>query len=217
MMEPTGPTAATPERIDLLDALRGLALFGILLADILCWSGWGMATDAQRLDWGGADAVVWQYRFHHLLVESKFYSLFSLLFGVGFALQIERLVRRGHDGLRIYRSRVLVLLGIGLVHSYLVWDGDILTLYALLGPLLPAFHRWSLRALVVAGVLLVMMVPLAGKAAFAAIGLAPHVVLFELSDCIARAMGVDPSPDRILAWMQHDDFRGWAAWVASGP
>lgn len=126
------------ERVDVLDALRGLALFGILLANILYWSGWSMVTDAQRLHWAGADVVLWQYRFHHLLVDGKFYTVFSLLFGVGFALQLERLARRGHDGLRIYRRRVLVLLGIGLVHSYLIWDGDILTLYALK---LPSLQR----------------------------------------------------------------------------
>ncbi|MEO6233613.1 MAG: DUF418 domain-containing protein [Thermomonas sp.] len=216
MMESVVPAAAA-ERLPVLDALRGLALFGILLANILYWSGWGMVTDPQRLEWGGADAVLWQYRFHHLLVDGKFYTVFSLLFGVGFALQIERLARRGHDGLRIYRRRVLVLLGIGLVHSYLVWDGDILTLYALLGLLLPAVHRWSGRALVVAGLVLVIIVPIAGKAAFGAWGLAPHLELYQFSDSIAKALGVDPSPDRILAWMQRDDVRGWAAWVASGP
>lgn len=209
--------AGSDERVEVLDALRGLALFGILLANILYWSGWSMGTDAQRLEWGGADSVLWQYRFHHLLVDGKFYNVFSLLFGVGFALQLQRLARRGHDGLRIYRRRVLVLLGIGLVHSYLVWDGDILTLYALLGLLLPAFHRWSGRALVMTGLVLVLAVPFAGKALFAAFGWAPHLSLYAFSDGIARALGADPAPERILAWMQREDLRGWAAWVASGP
>lgn len=209
--------ASTMERIEVLDALRGFALFGILLANILYFSGWGMVTDAQRLDWAGADAVAWQYRFHHLLVDGKFYTVFSLLFGMGFALQLERLARRGHDGLRLYRRRVLVLLGIGLVHCYLIWDGDILTLYALLGMLLPTFHRLSARALVVAGLLLVFVVPFAGQALFAVNGWAPHEVLFRFSDAIAKDMGVDPAPNSILAWMQRDDLRGWAAWVASGP
>ena len=213
----TALPAAAAERVEVLDALRGLALFGILLANILYWSGWGMVTDAQRLHWAGADAVLWQYRFHHLLVDGKFYTVFSLLFGVGFALQLERLARRGHDGLRIYRRRVLVLLGIGLVHSYLIWDGDILTLYALLGLLLPAFQRCNERALVVAGLALVLVVPFAGKALFAALGLAPHVALYALSDGIAMALGANPAPERILDWMQREDLRGWVAWVASGP
>ena len=74
------------ERIELLDALRGFALFGILLANILYWSGWGAMTEEQRIAFAGAEAVTWQYRFHHLLMDGKFYTIFSLLFGVGFAL-----------------------------------------------------------------------------------------------------------------------------------
>lgn len=217
MSIPVAVPANTIERIEVLDALRGFALLGILFANILYFSGWGMVTDAQRLAWAGADAVAWQYRIHHLLVDGKFYTVFSLLFGVGFALQLERLVRRGHDGLRLYRRRVLVLLGIGLVHCYLVWDGDILTLYALLGFLLPVFNRLSTRALVVAGLLLVFVVPFAGQASFAAMGWAPHEALYRFSDEIARAMGADPAPERILEWMRRDDLRGWAAWVVSGP
>ena len=95
-------TQSTPvvgeDRLAVMDALRGFALFGILLANILYWSGWGMGTDAQRLAWGGAAGELWQYRFHHLLVDGKFYTIFSFLFGAGFALQLDRLLRRGHDG-----------------------------------------------------------------------------------------------------------------------
>ena len=205
------------DRLPVVDALRGFALFGILLANILYWSGWGMGTDAQRLAWAGPTAELWQYRFHHLLVDGKFYTLFSLLFGAGFALQLDRLLRRGQDGLRIYRRRVLVLLGIGLVHSLLIWDGDILTLYALLGLLLPWFHRWSPRALVITGLVLVFIVPFAGAALFAALGWKPHDALYGFSFWIAERMGADTSADQVIAWLQREDFRGWASWVASGP
>lgn len=209
--------AAGADRLAVVDALRGFALFGILLANILYWSGWSMGTDAQRLAWAGPAGELWQYRFHHLLVDGKFYTLFSFLFGAGFALQLERLLRRGHDGLGIYRRRVLVLLGIGLVHSFLIWDGDILTLYALLGLVLPLFHRWSTRALVATGLVLVLVVPSAGIALFAAMGWAPHEALYGLSFRIAEAMGADTAPEQTLAWMQREDLRGWGAWLASGP
>ena len=49
-----GGPVARDERLDVVDALRGFALFGILLANILYWSGWGMVTDEQRIAWGGA-------------------------------------------------------------------------------------------------------------------------------------------------------------------
>ena len=210
------PTAGE-ERLRVVDALRGFALFGILLANVLYWSGWGMVTDAQRLAWGGTTGDLWQYRFHHLLVDGKFYTIFSFLFGAGFALQLERLLRRGQDGLRIYRRRVLVLLAIGTVHSFLVWDGDILMLYALLGLLLPLFHRWRPRSLVVTGLVLVFLVPAAGIALFDALGWAPHEALYRLSFRIAESMGIDTAPEAALAWMQGEDWRSWAAWVASGP
>lgn len=209
--------APAEDRLAVVDALRGFALFGILLANILYWSGWGMATDAQRLAWGGPTGDLWQYRLHHLLVDGKFYTVFSFLFGAGFALQLERLLRRGHDGLRIYRRRVLVLLGIGLVHSFLIWDGDILVLYAVLGLVLPLFHRWSSRALVLAALVLVFIVPIAGMALFDALGWKPQEALYAQSFRIAESLGANTAPDQTIVWMQREDLRGFAAWLASGP
>jgi len=204
------------ERIELLDALRGFALFGILLANILTWSGWLAMTEEQRVAFAGADAVAWQYRFHHLFVDGKFYTIFSLLFGTGFALQIARLSARGIDGLRVYRRRVLVLLAIGLLHSLLIWDGDILTLYALLGLVLPFFYSWRERTLLIAAALLIFLIPLAGMWLFAWLGWEPHQHLFALSTSIAESMGADTAPDKALEWLRRDDLAGWASWQLSG-
>lgn len=205
------------DRLDVLDALRGFALFGILLANILYWGGWGLMTDAQRLAQGGPEVTLWQYRFHHLLVDGKFYTLFSLLFGAGFALQLDRLARRGHDGLRIYRRRVLVLLGIGLMHTFLVWDGDILVLYALLGLALPLFHRWRDAMLLAGAFLLVFLVPFLGSALFARLGWAPHDVLYRWSFAVGGAFGIDQSPEYVIHWVQREDLQARIAWMLSGP
>jgi uncharacterized protein len=205
------------DRLAVVDGLRGLALFGILLANILYWSGWSLMTDAQRVLHAGAAAAEWQWRFHHLLVDGKFYTLFSLLFGAGFALQLERLAQRGHDGLRIYRRRVLVLLGIGIVHCFLIWDGDILVLYALLGLLLPLFHRWRDRSLLAGALVLVFAVPLAGIALFKACGWAPDAGFYDLSFAIGNHFGIDQSPEAVLPWLQRRDGRAWLAWALSGP
>lgn len=204
------------ERIEILDALRGLALFGILLANILYWSGWGLMTDAQRMALGGPDNVAWQYRFHHLLVDGKFYTIFSLLFGAGFALQIARLSARGEEGLRLYRRRVLVLLGIGLVHSWLIWDGDILTLYALLGLLLPRFYGWPERRLLTVAAVLIFVVPIAGVLLFSSLGWRPHEQLYALSFAIGESMGADVAPENAIAWLRREDFMGWLSWALSG-
>jgi uncharacterized protein len=204
------------ERIDLLDALRGFALFGILMANMLYWSGWTFMPPAQQHSLAGVDATIWQYRFHHLLIDGKFYTIFSLLFGAGFALQIGRLQARGADGMRIYRRRVLVLLGIGLTHSLLIWDGDILTLYALLGLFLPLFYGWRERSLLLAAALLIFVVPIIGVWLFDALGWAPYKYMYEFADNIVRGLGIDPATDKVLAWFQRDDWRAWAAWQGTG-
>lgn len=204
------------ERIEALDALRGFALLGILLANILYWSGWGLMTDGQRLALAGAEGVRGQYIFHHLLVDGKFYTLFSLLFGASFALQLERLERRGNDGLAIYRRRVLILLAIGLIHSWLIWDGDILTVYAMLGLVLPLFVRWRDRSLAIAAGLLIFAVPLVGKALFAALGWAPEAWFFDLSDRIARSMGTVITAENGVSVLASGDFGDLAAWIVSG-
>jgi uncharacterized protein len=204
------------ERIELLDGLRGFALFGILLANILYWSGWTLMTEEQRVALTGADGVAWQYRFHHLLVDGKFYTIFSLLFGAGFALQIGRLTIRAEDGLLIYRRRVLILLAIGLVHSWIIWDGDILTLYALLGLILPWFYRWRERNILIAAALLIFAVPAAGIWMFSAFGWAPHQHLYGWSFAIAETLGADTAPDKTLLWLRREDFMGWWSWALSG-
>ena len=212
------PTAATAgERIEALDALRGFALLGILLANILVWSGWALMTEGQQRALAGTDGVLWQYRFHHLVVDGKFYTLFSLLFGAGFALQLARIERRGGDGLAIYRRRVLVLLGIGLIHSWLIWDGDILTLYALLGLILPLFIRWSDTRLAIAALILIFAVPFAGVALFGALGWAPHTKLYKLSDSVALALGTRITAENGVAILASGRWDELAAWIFSGP
>lgn len=176
-----------------------------------------MMTEAQRIALAGVEATQWQSRFHHLLIDGKFYALFSLLFGAGFALQLERLARRGQDGLRIYRRRVLVLLSIGLVHYFLIWDGDILVLYALLGLTLPLFHRWRDAAVLFAAFLLIFVVPFAGIALFKALGWPPDAGLYQLAFAIGERFGIDQSPEYVLTWMQRSDLRAWLAWIAGGP
>ncbi len=204
------------DRIELLDALRGFALLGILLANILYWSGWSLMTEGQRLAMAGPDAVTWQYRFHHLLIDGKFYTIFSMLFGAGFALQLARLTARGEEGLRIYRRRVVILLAVGLVHSWLIWDGDILTLYALLGLALPLFRSWQERHLLIVAAVLIFVIPPAGIWLFKFLGWAPHQTLYNLSFSIAESMGADTKPDQVLAWLRREDFMGWLSWALSG-
>lgn len=202
------------ERVELLDGLRGFALFGILLANILYWSGWIFVPDEQRVALAGAGGERAQYFFHHAFVDGKFYTLFSLLFGIGFALQLSRLESRGLDGLAIFRRRLLILLAIGLVHMVLIWDGDILTFYALVGLLLPFFRRWSDRALVTAAAMLIFLLPFAGYWLFEALGWHPHQAVAGFGDRIFAALGGTPADP--VGWLQRDQFSAFAAWVLGG-
>ena len=204
------------ERIDLVDALRGFALLGIFLANILTFSGWDLLTPEAREALAGQAAIDWQHRFHKFFIDGKFYTIFSLLFGAGFALQLDRLTRRGADGLRIYRRRVLVLLCIGLVHEWLIWDGDILVLYALMGLILPLFHRLPDRSLLIWSAVLIFLVPVAGIHFVKALGWPADAGLMGLSDRIAIGLGAVNVKDGVT-WLQRTDFEGWFAWVASGP
>lgn len=204
------------DRIELLDALRGFALFGILLANILYWSGWVLVTEVERSAMATPAEQLWQYRFHHLLVDGKFYTLFSFLFGVGFAIQLDRLDRRGADGLRIYRRRVLVLLAMGLIHSLLIWDGDILTLYALLGLLLPWFRPLGDRALLGLAAALIFVFPIAGAALLDVLEWHPERALYALSDTLLVNLGWRPGPDIALRLLPNASLGDVVAWNVSG-
>ena len=110
---------------------------------------WFALTDAQRtaLPTERIDSLVSTAAL--FLVDYKFYTLFSMLFGLGFALQIARAAERGRRILPVYMRRLLILLVIGLAHGLLLWFGNILQLYALIGFVLILFRNRSDKTLVV--------------------------------------------------------------------
>jgi len=135
-----GPVATT-ERIDVLDVLRGAAVYGILLYNIGSLSGYDFISPDQRSRLGPPGADQRLAFLLEFLVQGKFYCLFSFLFGVGFSVFIQRAQARGGEAVRLFKRRLLGLLLIGLVHSILIWMGDILTAYAVLGFALIPFVR----------------------------------------------------------------------------
>ena len=177
MTEPATPVVAvTRERLEVLDAVRGAAVLGILFVNIESLSGYGFtsppARDALPLSrWDGVGAL-----FLAVVVEAKFYALFSLLFGVGFAVFIERASARGANAVRLFKRRLVGLLMIGLAHTLLIWYGDILVTYALLGFGLIPFLRKDDRVLLrSAGFLLALPAALYGLGALAVLVINPSV------------------------------------------
>lgn len=150
-----GPIAA-PERVEVLDTLRGFALFGILLINITAFKAPGGPPGLSFEGGMGDRLVLWGLI---AFVESKFFTLFSLLFGVGFSVQLLRAEARGVPFASRFARRLLILGLFGVAHIVFLWEGDILLLYALVGSLLlffrstppPRLLRWA------AGLLLVPM------------------------------------------------------------
>lgn len=133
-----------------LDALRGFALVGIILGNVTWFSGYAVASPAQRLALGTAAADQPIAFLLHMLVDGKLYGLFSLMFGAGFALMVAGADARGLPVARVVARRLTALLAIGLVHATLLWFGDIVSLYAVAAVPLYWLRRWSLRRLAVA-------------------------------------------------------------------
>ncbi|GIV70042.1 DUF418 domain-containing protein [Caldilinea sp.] len=147
-LEPTVAPVRPVERIQIIDVLRGFALFGILLVNMAIFSH-----PFQSILFPTPPDTPWHDRFAlwliHFLGEGKFYSLFSLLFGLGMVLQMERIESRGRRFVPLYARRLLVLLLIGVVHAFLIWPGDILIIYALLGFPLLLFRKAKPRTLLI--------------------------------------------------------------------
>jgi uncharacterized protein len=134
------------ERIEAMDALRGFALLGILLVNIMVFCA--PTQEFFMRPWREA-ANPWLQAGILWLVQGKFYCLFSFLFGLGFSVQTARLEERGVAPGRVYSRRLLALLAIGLLHGTLLWMGDILAVYALAGFLLLAFRKRQPRTLLI--------------------------------------------------------------------
>lgn len=138
-------SAPQNDRSELLDALRGFALFGVVVSNFAMFSFWMFESSDAKQALPGAPCDRAVELVHGVLIDGKFYSIFSLLFGIGFGFFLQK----GSDGRTRFLRRMLVLLAIGVCHLRFLWEGDILSLYAALGLLLPLFARLSDRALVV--------------------------------------------------------------------
>ena len=137
------------ERILTLDVVRGFALLGILVMNMPGFTNsFFIEADGTHLwtqPWDqGAELA------RDMLFSGKFNSMFSLLFGIGFTIQLSRLqAREPERTVAIYSRRLLALLGFGLIHAMVFWTGDVLHIYALLGFLLLLLRNVSNRTVYV--------------------------------------------------------------------
>ncbi|MEV4434823.1 DUF418 domain-containing protein [Streptomyces sp. NPDC049585] len=147
------PDSGTPQRLPLLDVLRGTAILGTLMTNVWIFTGpgaeWGVLEADGGATLGGllrdptpALAVESVFRF---LADGKFLSLLTLLFGVGLAIQFDAAARRGRPWPGRYRRRALFLLAEGTVHFVLVFAWDVLMGYALTALLVARLLNCSAR------------------------------------------------------------------------
>lgn len=151
--------ASTPVRYQAMDALRGLAILGIFLINIV---GMGGSLHAEEypplLGWTLADRIAWW--FETLFVEGTMRGLLSLLFGASFVLYLHRLEADEDmpesDAMVLYYRRAFWLIVFGMVHAYvLMWPGDILFIYGLAALGLYPLREWDSRHLVGAGLVFI--------------------------------------------------------------
>lgn len=156
MSESVLSAPASGRRIAELDILRGFALFGILIVNVnfatLIWSFAGTDDDPRLGFDGTADHMV--NAVVEALFEGRFYLLFAFLFGYSFTLQIAAAQRAGVSANPRLLRRCAALMVIGLAHVFLLWIGDILTLYAFLCLILILLRWVRPRRAVIGGAVL---------------------------------------------------------------
>jgi uncharacterized protein len=215
-------------RFQALDVLRGCAVLGILLINIQSFA-MPAAASSNPMALGepsARDFAIWIAS--HVLADQKFMTIFSLLFGAGVLLMS---TRAGEQAARLHYRRMSWLLVFGLLHAYLLWDGDILALYALCGFFIYPARKMSNRGLLTAGVALVAVGSLVSILLGWALGNAPREAIETWNESwrppaayvtkeIAALRGgwLTQLPWRAReAWDFHSfDILWWGAWRVGG-
>jgi uncharacterized protein len=169
-----------------LDVVRGVAVMGILLANIAFFA-LPSAAYFSPLAWGGhetKEAAVWLANF--VFVEGKMRGLFSFLFGASMLLVMERAQAAGAQPAKVHFSRMVVLFLFGVAHGYLIWGGDILAHYALVGAIAFLFARLRAEQLFAAAITALLLTLLWSGAG-----------LFAMIESAAR-----DTPEAIATWSE---------------
>ncbi len=173
------------ERKEILDFLRGFALLGILLVNMALFNAPFVAQiSPDFVLWDDLPNTIFRW-FNWLFLEGKFYPMFSLLFGIGFYFFLEKAENSLNPVVFTYRMRLLYLLLFGILHVTLLWNGDILILYALSGFVMTWFKKSSNRTILIWAIVFIMLpvVLIAGLVAIVKLAM----TLPEAADQMAEA------------------------------
>lgn len=208
-MSAISPTQAN-HRIISLDILRGFALLGILIMNMISFSMVSANYTNPMAEGALHGADEWAFFFSQLFANQKFMSLFSILFGAGIVLMTSRMEQQGkHPATRHYFRNFWLLL-IGLFHAYVIWAGDILVQYAMCSVWVFLFRKKSARTLFIwAGIFFSVSLLFSLAAGWSM----PHWSAEEIAETCG---GWNPSAEKILAetkgyrggWWEQLPFRG---------
>ena len=149
--------AAEPQRLRTLDAVRGVAVMGILLLNIIDFAMPGYAEIDPTYYGGATGANWWEWAIAYVIGDAKFRGLFTIMFGASTILIADRALWSGQRPAVVHYARMGTLFVFGMIHAYLIWAGDILVLYALTGMI--AFIGWRSppRLLLTIGIMLLLV------------------------------------------------------------
>ncbi|WP_079508028.1 DUF418 domain-containing protein [Mesobacillus jeotgali] len=146
----------TSGRIVSIDRMRGFSLLGIFLVNMISFHSPYFHIDPES--WWNGDTNLFTYRFIDIFIQASFYPLFAMLFGYGLVILRERILDKGLKFKPLALRRLSLLLLIGFIHAFLIWEGDILITYAVCGFVFLLFIGWSAKRFIIAG-LAIYIVP----------------------------------------------------------
>ena len=145
---------ALHERVASLDLVRGIGVFGILIVNI---QSFALVNNARSIPYARGDGLPINYSIWyltHVLADGKFMAVFSFLFGAGICMMSERLEAKGLNSSPFYFRRMGFLILIGIMHSYLLWSGDILFSYGVCGSVCWHFRHYRPLTLFLLGTII---------------------------------------------------------------
>lgn len=199
--------ASRKERIIAIDALRGFALLGILLMNIQSFAnvdaGYFNPTVVGNTE--GLNKIIWIIV--HTIADQKFMTIFSILFGAGIVLFSENLERKGINPTPVFYKRTAWLVVFGLIHAYILWQGDILVSYGLSAFIVYWLRKWSVKNLLIASLIMLSFMSFS----LFAIGLS----IDSMTASEVQSMELDWQPSQATIDKEISDFRG--GWLKQMP
>mgnify|MGYP001161091696 FL=1 len=150
---------SSTNRIDSLDLLRGFAVLGILIMNITSFSQVNIAYMNPTIGAGLEGYNQYFHAFNYIFADTRFMSIFSILFGAGVVLFTNNAEEKGKRVGALHYKRMFWLLLFGLLHAYFIWEGDILVAYATCGCLIYLLRKKTIRTLLIMSIIL-FIVPL---------------------------------------------------------